>query len=317
MSANALPPPRFLVKCAVAPACFIFAGTLSAFAYDSSGLTLSGSYFETYDTEFGGSVLKIGYGGTCAATVAAGASWTENQNVVIGCCPDNNVPATLEIYGTATVNGNVYTSAKTRAGLCTVDGGSWTVSGSFYLGVQEYGTLTLRNGGSLRIGDTFRVNFGSSVDVDADSTFGISIDENGSFGKNGGICIYNNIDTKTMRFADAAGLSIDATAYKSAADEIVFENLFVASTYSTLKDLNLIVAGTEFTAEDEEALNANLSGVTVLGYEDYAKSFVVDASAGTVALHLSKIPEPSAFAPIFGAATLAVAMSRRRSRREI
>lgn len=294
-------------------ALYCAAGAIPAFA----DIVLDGRYVRTTDTTFGGDVLKIGYGGPCTATVAAGTTWNEASNVLIGCCPDDTVHAVMNVYGTANTEKNVYVSGKIRTGDCHVDGGTWNCAGLFYLGVASMGTLSIKNGGSLVVGDTFNINWGSTLTIEGDSNLTLTLNSAGSFGQNGGIYVFNNIaDSVTLE--KASNLVIDASAYTSSADKIVFERFFSANTqHSVLSNLKFSVGGESFTAAEQDKLNRYLSGIRIDGFEGYAKSFVVDAATQSVALHLSKIPEPSAFALMSGLAGLALLAGRRRKCRLI
>lgn len=273
----------------------------------------TGNHYYRNDAEFG-YVLKIGYGGTCSGTVAKGKTWTENTNILIGCCPDNYAPTYINIYGNAITTGNVYVGGDYRAGHCLVDGGNWDCSGFFRLGVRMTSSLTLSNGGNLTADDGFQISFGSTATIKDTSSLTLVVNENGEFGANGGIHTY--FGDHFMEFADASNLVVDASKYANASDRFVLKNLFTAKTAdsATLSGLSLTVGVEKFDAGNQESLNKYLSGITVEGFDDYAKSFVVNASTQTVDLHLSKIPEPSAFGLIAGTGILALVSVRRRRR---
>lgn len=188
--------------------------------------------------------------------------WTEtDRNLVVGCCPNNLEHARLEIYGTANTK-NTWVSVKTRTGDCVVDGGTWNNSGKFYLGSQMEGTLTIRNGGKIRVEDTFRINFGSTLSVDATSLFELTLNASGSFGSEGGIYVYNNVQDR-MAFEDAAAFTIDARDYKNAEESFIIENLICANTSgrtADLGDLTFEIGENSFLANDEDSLNRYLSG---------------------------------------------------------
>ncbi|MBQ8723578.1 MAG: PEP-CTERM sorting domain-containing protein [Opitutales bacterium] len=84
------------------------------------------------------------------------------------------------------------------------------------------------------------------------------------------------------------------------------------SKNSTLDNLTISVGGKTFVANDESALNQYLNKIEILGYENYEKTFVVNENNKSVSLHLSKIPEPSAFGLLAGIGALALVVSRRR-----
>lgn len=314
-----------------APPHFIFLLSVGAIAFPLAAyadITLQGNCPRVYDAKFGGNVLKIGYGGWGAGTVAAESEWVESSNLVVGCCPNNNDPATLTIYGKATTKGDTFVSVKSRSGICTVDGGTWRNEGNFYLGELLAGTLSVVNGGLFDLGGTFRINTTVNVNVDASSKFQIRTDETGTLGKKdstpsnnarGGIVLHAfPEDTKTMAFEAASSFVVDARAFSSDAEKIVFDNLFLAEPKygATLKNLLLKIGENIFSVTDEELLNTHLRGLSVLGFEDYEKSFVVSADEKSVALHLSAIvPEPSAFGLLAGILALAFAGTCRRRRK--
>ena len=287
------------------------AGALSSLA----SLNLSGSYTRTNDLSFGGDVLKIGYGGPCDASVAAGSVWDADYNVLVGCCPDDYVHATLKIYGTAYTRKNVYVSGWKRTGDCFVEGGEWNCYGRFDLGVVMAGTLTIRNDGVLRVEDTFRLNFGSSLVIEDCSTLQLTLDADGNFGENGGIYVYNDIPD-TITLDSSSNISIDASAYSDLGDFLVIDDFIVAEKKyaKTLATLSFSIGGNTFTADDQGKLNEYLSGIIVEGFEDYAKSFIVDTDSQSVALYLSKIPEPSSVGLLAGLGALVFVGGRRRKR---
>lgn len=282
-------------------------GTISTW-----GITYTSNhhYYQT-DYSYGGQVLKIGYTGPCSATVAKDETWTENVNVLVACCPGDGVHTELKIYGTAVTNGNVYVSGLTRVGDCFIDGGTWTCNGQFRLGCALEGTVTINNGGKLRVEDTFRINFGSTLTIKDTSKLQLTLDSSGTLGENGGIYIFNSV-SDTISLETASNLSIDATTYSANAENFVINDIIVAdSKNSTLDNLTISVGGNTFVANDESALNQYLSKIEIIGYENYVKSFVVTDNK-SVALHLSKIPEPSAFGLLAGLGALALVASRRR-----
>lgn len=288
--------------------------TLAGTAIANAEMVFTGNAGYYNDATYGGIVFKIGYGGTGSGTLAEGKTWTISNNVLIGCCPNNYQPTFLHIYGTANTQKNVYVSAISRSGHCYVDGGTWNCGGMFQLGMQTMGTVTLRNKGTLTIEDSFRLNYGSSVTVNDSSVLKLTLESDGTFGNNGGIYVYSDAAINTITLAKADNLVIETTEYTNAADQFVLEN-FLATDQNIkpkLSSLSFSVNGNTFTADDESALNRHLSGISVLGYENYEKKFVVNAETQSVALHLSKIPEPSAFGLLAGLGALACVASRRR-----
>ena len=271
----------------------------------------TGNHFYRNDAEFG-YVLKIGYSGPCSGTVAQGKTWTEESNILIGCCPNNIEPTYINIYGTANTTKNVYVGGDYRAGHCLVDGGTWDCGGFFRLGVRMTSSLTLKNGGNLTANDGFQISFGSTASVKDSSTLTLVTNANGEFGANGGILSY--FGEHFINLDSASNLVVDASKYTNTSDEFVLKNLITVRTENSavLSGLSLTVGGEKFNAGDQTALNKHLSGITVEGFEDYAKRFVVNESTQTVDLYLSKIPEPSAFGLIAGTGILALVAIRRR-----
>lgn len=298
----------------------IFAlNSILSFATDEGITYTTTNHSRQTDPAFGGDVLKIGYGGPCSATVEKNATWNEDSNVLVGCCPDT-VPTVLTIYGTANTKKNVYTSGKTRSGNCIIDGGTWNCGGMLYLGSVLEGSLEVKNGGQFNVGDTLRVSFGSTVSVkDNSSKITLTLDNSGNFGEFGGINVYVSETGKenSITFEDASNLAINATNYSKDSDEIILENFITAGKGkiplgTTLTELKLSVGGKVFTADNQDELNRYLSGITVLGFEDYTKSFIVDSKKQSVSLCLSKIPEPSAFGLLAGLSALMLVATRRK-----
>lgn len=275
--------------------------------------TGSAEYYN--DPSYGGTVFKIGYAGTGSGTLAKGKTWTMNENLLIGCCPNNYEPSYFYVYGTANTQKNVYVSAISRSGHCYVDGGTWNCGGQFQLGQQTIGYVTLQNSGTLKIGNSFRINQGSTVTVKDESSLILTIDANGSFGEIGGFHIYAG-SNNSITLDRAQNLVIDASGYTGKTDELILRDFVIGNSNikTKLSALNLTVNGNTFSAEDESALNQHLGGITVLGYEGYAKRFVVDSENQSVSLHLSMIPEPSSFGLLASLGGLALAISRRRRR---
>lgn len=274
----------------------------------------SGNHHYVTDSEFG-YVLKIGYGGPCSGTVKEGEVWEETSNILIGCCPNNYEPTKIDIYGTANTSGNVYVGGDQRAGYCTVDAGQWNCGGLFQLGVRMTSSLTLKNGGTLTVNDGFSISYSSTATISDNSSLRLTLNSSGEFGENGGI--HSFFGTHYMNLDSASNLVIDAGTYSDNSDKVVLKNLFTARTKDSaeLSGLQLTVGGETFNAGDEAALNKHLSGIKVEGFENYTKSFVLNESSQTVDLHLSKIPEPSAFGLLAGLGAIALAASRRRRSR--
>ena len=66
--------------------------------------------------------------------------------------------------------------------------------------------------------------------------------------------------------------------------------------------------------DDMTQWNEAFANMTILGYEDWEKSFAYDRTTRTILLNLSQIPEPSAFGLLAGAFALALCAARRRRR---
>lgn len=306
------------------------AGTLLSFAE----ISLSGSYIYSTDPDFGGKVLKIGYGGAGSGRVNEKTAWTIDHSLLVGCCPNNYSPGSLNIFGTATTQ-DVYVGALYRSGTCTVTGGTWNCNGQFQLGMGIYGTLTVESGGKMTIEKSFRIAAGSGVSVKDSSTLTLTVDSNGNFSETGGIYVYDKyyptLGENSVTLSNASNLVIDAAKFlanngnaqhlrtNSAEETVVIDN-FITTGCATgfTKSLDLLtftVDGHTFKAGNEDDLNKYLSGIVVTGFEDYAKSFVVDSTNQSVSLHLSKIPEPSAFGLLAGSGALALVVARRRRSR--
>lgn len=295
---------------------------IPVFSYAEIQLTGACHYIEA-DSKYG-KVLKIGYKGSGSATVQANTTWNTEYNILVGCCPDNYSPAIFKVLGTANTK-SVYVSGKIRDGECYVEGGTWNCNGLFYLGQITPGILSISNNGAVSITDTFYMNYGSTLSIGDTSTLTFRLESDGTFGTNGGIHVFNDLGG-TFTLSAASNLVIDASNLASTPtmrsrptteQSLILEDFItVERKYAkTLSTLTFSVGGNTFKADDEDALNKHLSGITVLGFEDYAKSFVIDTANQTVALHLSKIPEPSAFGLFAGTVALGIVCVRRRRSR--
>lgn len=285
---------------------------LAGTAIANGEMVFTGEYGYYLDDNYGGKVLKIGYRGTGSGTLAKGKTWTVSENVLIGCCPNNIDPTYLYIYGTANTMKDVYVSGISRSGHCYVDGGTWNCAGAFNLGIEIAGTVTLQNGGKLSVGDEFTVAHGARVTVTDSSVLKLSFDDSDGQGVSGGIQIRSGGNPCSITLSSAKNLIVDATQYSNNTDKFILENFIVANPGATLNSLRLTVGDGIFMANNEESLNQYLGGITVEGFENYTKNFVVNAETQSVSLHLSKIPEPSAFGLLAGIGALALVVSRRR-----
>ena len=289
---------------------------LAGTAIANAEMVFTGEYGYYLDDNYGGKVLKIGYRGPGSGTLEKGKTWTMSENVLIGCCPNNIEPTYLHIYGTANIMKDVYVSGISRSGHCYVDGGTWNCAGAFNLGIEIAGTVTVQNGGKLSVGDEFTVAHGATVTVTDSSTLKLSFDNSDGQGVSGGFQVRSGGNPCAITLSSAKNLIVDATQYSNNADQFILENFIVADSNNgaTLNSLRLTVGDGIFMANNEESLNQYLGGITVEGFENYTKSFVVNAETQSVSLHLSKIPEPSAFGLLAGIGALALVASRRHRR---